>query len=188
MADAGDVPTKQEARAAFSAAMIAALGMTRSKARAEEIVQDAFEKVMTTRPWSRKDRTFEQHMVGVVWSLSNHAFTSAKPKQDAEAAEGFHREEVGTREASPEDKALERAEHEGRATGAEQELDALEAACADNTNALAVLRCRREHGLVKAGEIAEKLGMPVEQVYRANEALRERLKTLRKRREKDGAT
>ncbi len=166
--------------------MAAALGITRSKPRSEEIVQDAFERVMTTRPWSRRDRSFEQHMVGVVYSLTNHAFTSAKPKQDREAHEGFQREEVGMEGASPEIKTLERAETEGRATRAEQELDELEASCTDNPTAREVLRCRREHELVKAGDIAAKLGIPVEQVYRANEALRERLKTIRKRRPKDG--
>jgi hypothetical protein len=48
-----------------------------------------------------------------------------------------------------------------------------------------VLRCRREHGLAKAGEIAAKLGIPVDQVYRANEVLKERLRTLRKKQKKD---
>jgi DNA-directed RNA polymerase specialized sigma24 family protein len=103
-----DVPTKDEVREAYEAAMAVALAMTRSKERAADLVQDAFERILTTRPWAR-----------------------------------------------------------------------------DNDVARRVLRCRREHGLSKAAEIAEKLGTPVEKVYRANETLRERLRALRKDQQKE---
>jgi DNA-directed RNA polymerase specialized sigma24 family protein len=165
--------------------MAAALAMTRSPQRAEDLVQNAVEATLTTRPWSRKERTYKQHLVGAVWSMASHEHASRRPKMDAKAHEGWHREEVGERAASPEEKTLHRAEEEGRQMDAEAELDALDASLRDNETARAVLRCRREHGLVKAGEIAAKLGLPVEQVYRANEALRDHLKTLRKKDRKD---
>jgi len=180
----GDVPTKEEARAALVAAMTAALGMTRSRRLAEEIVQDAFERVMTTRPWSRKERTFEQHMVGTVWSLVSHEFASKRSEHDAEAHDGFHREEAGQSAASPEDKMLDRAEQENRWASADEELDALAESVAGHPAAREVLRCRREHGLTKASEIAARIGLPVEQVYRANEVLRDHLRSLRKKRKK----
>jgi len=181
----GDAPTKDEVREAYAAAMIAALGMTKSRQRAEEIVQNAFEAVMTTRPWSRNDRPYKQHVVGAVWSLTSHEHTSKRADNEAKAAKAWQRDEPGTKARSPEDATLHRAEEEGRQTGAEAELDALDASLGDNETARRVLRCRREHDLVKAREIAEELGLPVEQVYRANESLRDHLRTLRKNRNGD---
>ena len=184
----GDIPPSDEVREAYEAAMAAALGMTKSRQRAEELVQDAFEAAMTTRPWTRKDLTFKQHLVGAVWSLASHEHTSQRPRMERDAARGWHREDVGMKAPSPEDKTLHRAEEEGRQTSADAELDELDASLADNETARRVLRCRREHEMVKAADIAGKLGLPVEQVYRANEALKERLRTMRKKREpkKDG--
>ena len=158
--------------------------MTRSRQRAEELVQDAFEAVMTTRPWSRKERTYKHHMVGIVWSLTSHEHTSKRPKRDAETHAGWQREEAGEKAPSPEDRTLQRAEEEGKQTSAEAELDALDASLGDNETARRVLRCRREHGLVKAGDVGAKLDLPVEQVYRANEVLKDHLRTVRRRREK----
>lgn len=176
-----DVPTPQEALEAMEAALVAGLGITRSKPRAEELVQNAFEATLRTRPWSRATRTFAQHMVGVVWSLASHEHTSKKPAKDARAHAGFHNEEIGYAAASPEDKTLDRAEQETRQTDAERELDQLEAGLGDQPVARDVLRCRRQHGLVKAADIAQELGIEPGLVYRANELLRDRLRALRKR-------
>jgi DNA-directed RNA polymerase specialized sigma24 family protein len=180
----GDIPTEDEAREAAEAAMVAALGMTRSRQRAEELVQSAFEAVMTTRPWARSERSLARHLAGVVWSLASHEHTSQRPKMEAAAHRGWHREELGVTAASPEDKTLHRAEEETRQADAEAELEALEASLAGNDLARSVLRCRRENDAVKAADIAAKLDVPVEQVYRANEFLRDHLRTIRKKRMK----
>lgn len=181
----GDVPTNEEAREAIEAAMIAALGMTKSKQRAEELVQDAFEACLTTRPWSRKEHSFKHHLFGAVWSLTSHQNTSKRPANERAAAAGWHREEAGFAAPSPEDRTLHRAEEEGRQTSADEELDALDASLGDNEVARRVLRCRRDSEAVKAREIAEKLGLAPEQVYRANEVIRDHLRALRKKRGKD---
>lgn len=178
----GDVPTQDEAREGREAAMVAALGMTRSRQLAEELVQDAFEAVFTTRPWSRAEKTFKYHVVGVVWSLASHAFKSKDAERDAEAHEGWHREDAGVTAPSPEARTLHRADEEQKQTDAEAELAALEASFDRGDLALRVLRCRRDDGLTKAAEIADRLGVAVAAVYRANEALRDHLKTVRKQR------
>jgi RNA polymerase sigma factor (sigma-70 family) len=177
-----DVPTTQEVRDAYEAAMAVAVAMTRSKLRAQEIVQNAFERILTTRPWSRAERTFAQHAANTARSLVLHARISKSDAHDKEAHEGFHRHGIGHSAPSPERRTLEHAEEEGQQSEAEGELDALDATLEDNPVARQVLRCRRETELTKAGEIAAKLGIPAAQVYRANEALKERLKTLRKSR------
>jgi len=106
-------------------------------------------------------------------------------KMEAEAARGWHREDVGKKTPSTEDKMLHRVDEESRQSAAEAELDALDASLGDNEDARRVLRCRREHELVKAREIAAKLGMKVEVVYRANEVLRDHLRAVRKRRDRE---
>ena len=180
-----DIPTREEAREAYEAAMAVAVAMMRAKEPATDLVQEAFERMLTTRPWARAQRTFAQHAMNVVRSLALHARASKAEARDKEAHEGFHREEVGYAAASPEEKILRHAEQEGRQSRTEQELDSLDAALGDNTVARAVLRCLREDGLAKAGDIAVKLGIPVQRVYRANEALREHLHALRKNQPKD---
>jgi len=180
-----DLPTRDEVRAAYEAAMAVALAMTRSKERSREIVQDAFERILTTRPWSRAERTFAEHAMNTVRSLVLHARVSKAGAHEKEVRADFQRDEVGHSAVSPEEKTLHRSEEEGRQSDAEEELDALANALAENAVARDVLRCRREHGLVKAGEIAAKLGIAVDQVYRANETLKERLRTLRKKPRKD---
>ena len=180
-----DTPTRDEVREALKAAMAAALSITRSRPQAEEVVQDAFERVLTTRPWTRSHGPFDRHLVGTVSSLVSHSRTSKRPEKDAEAHEGFHQEVVGDVAPSPEKKTLERAEEEDAQASADAELDALDASIADNEGARAVLRCRREHELTKASDIALKLGMPVDAVYRANELVRDHLRKLRKKRGKE---
>jgi DNA-directed RNA polymerase specialized sigma24 family protein len=182
MGDLGDTPTRDELRVALGAAMAAAMAITRSRDRADEAVQAAFEAVMTTRPWVRSKGPFDRHLAGAVRSIINHGFASKAPKKEAAASAEYQREVVGEAAPSPEDTTLDRADEESRQTNADADLDALEGSVADNAAALAVLRCRREHGLSRAGDIAEKLTMPVEQVYRANEVLKDHLKKLRRRR------
>jgi DNA-directed RNA polymerase specialized sigma24 family protein len=180
-----DVPTREEVRDAIKAATAAALAITKSRQLADELVQDAFERVLTTRPWSRDKGPFDRHLVGAVSSLASHGWASKRPEQDLRAHEGFQQEVVGLTAPSPETKTLERAEEEDAQARAEAELDALEASVAGNDAAVAVLRCRREHALTKAADIAAKLGMPQPQVYRANELLRDHLQRLRKKRKDD---
>jgi len=178
-----DIPTRDEVRDALAAAMTVALAITRSKQRAEDFVQEAFESVLSgARPWLRDKGPFDRHLMGAVRSIVSHSRTSAQPKKDVEAQEGFHREVVGHSAPSPEDKTLHRAEEEGRQSTADSELDDLDASVADNPAARSVLRCRRAHDEpLKAGEIAKKLGLPVEQIYRANELLKEHLAKIRAR-------
>jgi RNA polymerase sigma factor (sigma-70 family) len=180
-----DVPTTTEVREAYEEAMAVAVAMTRSKVRAQEIVQDAFERILTTRPWSRAERTFAQHAANTVRSLVLHAGISKSAAHDKEAHAGFHEHGIGHSAPSAEEKTLQHTDDEARHSDAEDEVDALDATLEDNPGARQVLRCRRETELTKAGDIAAKLGIPVAQVYRANEALKERLKTLRKKREKE---
>lgn len=176
--DERTLPSKTEVRAAYEAALAFALRMTRSKDRAQEVVQEAFERVLTTRPWKR-NVPFEVHLIGVVRSLLDTLFHSAASRHEAEAGEGFHREVVGRSTASAEERALEHAESEMRRETAARELELLAEQVADDPVAPGVLRCRG-NGVTKAADIAKVLEVPVEQVYRANELVKGQLKKIRK--------
>jgi DNA-directed RNA polymerase specialized sigma24 family protein len=171
-------PSKEDLRAAYVAAMAFALALTRSKARAQDVVQDAFERLLTTRPWDPSKGPLDAHMMGIVRSLLNIARRSASARNEARAHEEYHAEVVGRQTESAEHETLEHAGAEERRTAAATVLEQLTARVAAHPVAPGVLRCRAE-GLQKAGDIATALGVPVDQVYRANELLKEQLQKIR---------
>jgi DNA-directed RNA polymerase specialized sigma24 family protein len=171
-------PSKEELRDAYEAAMGLAMAITRSKQRAEEVVQDAFERLLTTRRWDRSKGPLDAHMLGAVRSLLSNAQRSAVPRKEATAHAAFHDQVAGRRTESYEHQTLEHAEAAERQESAATEVERLMAMAAEDPVALGVLRSRAE-GLRKAGDIAAKLGVPVEQVYRANEFLKLQLKKIR---------
>jgi len=170
-------PSKEEVREAYVAAMRLAMAITRSKQRAEEVLQDAFERQLTTRRWDRCKGPYDAFMLGVVRSLLSNAHRSAVPRKEARAHEGFHDEVAGRKTESYEHQTIEHAEAAERQMDAATALERLTAAVAGNPVASGVLRSRAE-GLHKAGDIAAALGVPVEQVYRANEFLKLQLKKI----------
>jgi DNA-directed RNA polymerase specialized sigma24 family protein len=171
--------SKEQVRKAYEAAMAVALAITRSGARAEEVVQDAFERLLTTRRWDSSKGPLDRHMAGIVRSLLNIGFHAAAPKKEAQAQKSYQHEVIGVRSESAETLALSASEKAERSAHAEGELEQLRASVAAHPVAPGVLRCRAE-GLHKAADIAAELNVSVDEVYRANELLRERLKKIRK--------
>lgn len=172
------LPSRTEVRAAYEAALAYAIKLTRSRERAQELVQTAFDRVLSTRTWDPAKLPFDVYVIGVVRSLLNIEHRSAAPRNEAAAGEGFHQEVVGRSTPSAEDKALEHAEAEMRRERAVRDLERLGQRVADHPVAPGVLRCRGD-GIIKAADIARELGVSVEQVYRANELLKEQLKKIR---------
>jgi DNA-directed RNA polymerase specialized sigma24 family protein len=176
----GDTPSQLEVREAYEAGMAVAVAITRSRALAEDFVQQAFEAVYGgARPWSRDRGAFAKHVMGAVRSIISNTRVAKREERDSRAHQKFQYE-VGTRGMTAEERILEHAEDEGAQAEAEKELDEVDASLGDNADARAVLRCRREsEEPLKAGEIARRLEMPVARVYRANELIRDHLEKLR---------
>jgi DNA-directed RNA polymerase specialized sigma24 family protein len=170
--------SKQDLRDAYRAALALAMKITRSKARADDVVQDAMERLLTTRTWDPTKGPLEEHVVGIVRSLLNIAHRSAAPRREAQAHEGFHAEVVGRQTESAEHRTLEHVEAETRQQDAAGVLERLTAQVAEHPVALGVLRCRAD-GLERARDMAATLGVPVEEIYRANELLKYHLKLYR---------
>ncbi len=171
--------TKEQMRALVELAQSVALAITKSKARADNVVQTTFERLLTTRRWDGK-KPLEAHVVGIVKSLVSHEHTSMKSTRLSEAHEGFHRENVGHHSPSAEDKALRASADEQKQSGAARELDELAGAIAEHPLAPRVLQKRRE-GLTKAADIAQALSVNVQEVYRANDVLRRSLHAMRRK-------
>ena len=170
--------SKQDLRDAYKAALALAMKLTRSKARADDVVQDAMERLLTTRPWDPSKGPLDEHVVGIVRSLLNIAHRSAAPRREARAHEGFHAEVVGRQTESPGHGTLEHAESDARQKDAGTILEKLTSQVAGHPVALGVLRCR-EDGIERARDMAAALRVPVEEIYRANELLKYHLKLIR---------
>lgn len=171
-------PSKKETRDAYAAAMALALARTRSKQRAEDFVQEAFKRLLTTRPWDRNRGPFERHVLGIVASLISNEYRGAATRNEAVAQQAFHDEVVGHHTTSAEEQVLEQADDKERQAGATREIEQLRASVAGDQVACDVLQWRGE-GLHKAADIANALGVDIDQVYRSNELLRDRLKKIR---------
>jgi DNA-directed RNA polymerase specialized sigma24 family protein len=171
--------TKEEVRAAYQAALLFAIRIMKSNEAGQELVQRAFERLLTTRRW--KGGSLEQHLIGIVMSLRNIEYRSKREEREANLHEGYHREVAGFAHASHEDAALDRAEIEQRRMDAEDDLARLEAAVAHHTVAVGMLRLLRAEPL-KAAAVAERLGVPVAHVYRAKELVQYHLEKIRKAR------
>jgi DNA-directed RNA polymerase specialized sigma24 family protein len=164
-------PTKEQMRAAYEVAMVTALVITRSKVRAEEAVQDAFERLLTTRRWDPSKGSLERHMAGIVRSLLSISFHAAEPRKKAAAEVAFQDEVVGRTESPFETAALEAKELSEQDARSERQLERLRASVAHHPLASAVLRCHVD-GIVEPRRIARALGVSNERVHRANTLLR----------------
>ncbi len=172
------LPSIEETLRAYAAATRLAIAITRSEARARDVVQDAFERWLTTRPWDADRVAFEEHMMGVVRSLLNNEHRSVARRREGSAHEAFYGNDAGRRTQSPEDAALQLAETNRADARAASQLERLTGSVAHQPLASAVLRCRTE-GMHKAADIAAALEVRVEAVYRANEVLRAHLAKIR---------
>jgi DNA-directed RNA polymerase specialized sigma24 family protein len=170
--------SKKEFAELHVAALSLALAITKSKARSEEIVQQSFEALMTTRRWNPGGTPLLNHLLGIVKSLLHHQHASRSAARDARAHDGFYAEVAGDRTPSTEEMTLDRAADDDRQRRAASEIEQLTTAVAHNTVVSGVLRCRIE-GSTKAAAIAQQLKVRVEQVYAANDLLKHHLRRIR---------
>lgn len=171
-------PSREELREARLAAVTYVQSLRYSRQKALDVVQDAFEKAMTTRRWDADRVSFKDQVIGVVRSLLSHERDAATDRNEREAARGFHDEVVGRRAKSMEEDIVEREEWGERDDDFEGLYERLAARVASHELAPEVLRCRRG-GVERPADIAEALGVTVDRVYRANETLKIHLLRIR---------
>ncbi len=178
------LPTDEFNRA-WRDATIMARSITKSRARADDVMSTVLQLLLTTRRWDPARGPLFRHLTGALKSVLSNEHTSKAPEREALVHEAYHREVRPLYDGSAEDMMLERAEEEAESARAEQRraaaasaLARLEARVRGHEVARGVLRCKSE-GIEKAADIAVALGVPVAQVYRAMEMLKYHLTKIR---------
>jgi DNA-directed RNA polymerase specialized sigma24 family protein len=159
---------------AWVAVLTFGLSVTKSSARADDLRQEAFARLMTTRPWRREQQpSFVKHMLLVASSVLKHEgkAQARRAHHEADAGAEYKRDRGDT--ASPEEDMLEHAESLRRKDRAASVLAELRRRLADYPLELRVIehiaqaQDRDDEEPEKPAEIAQALGVRVEEVYRA---------------------
>jgi RNA polymerase sigma factor (sigma-70 family) len=173
--------SREQMRELYELAYLVAMRITHSTRRSEDVTQTVFERLMTTRRWD-PSKPIEAHIVGIVKSLISHEHVAQKSERKDAAHDGFHREVVGFARSSAEQEVIDANDDDERMKAAQSELEELEKSVAGDPVAGAVLQERMD-GHRRASEIAAELGVPVDEVYRANQLLRRHLHAIRRKKE-----
>ncbi len=171
-------PSDEETQDAHAAALKLAISITHSKQKARDVVQDAYEKVLTTRHWDEGRVAFEQHLCGVVRSLLSHEYHAAARRHERAVTEAFQDEVVGRRQESIEEQLVKHEAVLEREAAEASILERLKVSIAHHGVAPGVLRCHSE-GIYKSAAIAQALGVSVDSVYRAQEVLQYHLRRIK---------
>jgi len=156
-----------------------------SKERIKTIVHDTYFKLLTTRRWDPAKGKATTWFLGAIKSEISHLITGDKKEsREREAGEGFYREEQRPYVPSVEQALVEGQEQREGADASRQaassDVAELHLAIADHPLMPRVLACKGE-GLEPA-EIAEKLDVPVAQVYAAIKLIKYHLARIREKR------
>jgi DNA-directed RNA polymerase specialized sigma24 family protein len=155
---------------------------TKSKLLADDFVPNVFVKITRTRRWNPAKGPFSRHYMLCMKSELSNYWKSKAPEKEAEAHEGFGREELPTKTPSVEDDII-REETEAEVAAARQakaarELLLLRARIAGHELMPGVLAAL-EHGTEERAAIARELRVPAQKVYRALDLMRHHLKKIR---------
>jgi DNA-directed RNA polymerase specialized sigma24 family protein len=158
---------------AWSRVLLLGLRVTDSLARAEDIRQEAYLRLITTRRWDRDRHSFLKHMLLVATSILKHGDKARARRTHYEAEAGAeYKRERGVTTPSPEHDMLEHAENERSRDFAVRALAELrrklagfpvELRLVDHAEQLEA----RDEELEKPAELAKAMGVRVEEVYRA---------------------
>ena len=158
----------------------------RQKVYATELVNDVFIKLCTTHRWDPAKLDLEAWFLLLVKNEIKERYHGDKGKLDPETAAQFRNYEITERfvECMPPDEVLiERQEREGaeaRRAQAVADLDAIELATTRHAIASAVIAEMRVHGAdLRPQQLADRLGVDVNQIYRAKEVIQYHARKLR---------
>jgi Sigma-70 region 2 len=151
--------------------------ITRSREAAEELTQEAFLRLMTTRAWDPLGKTsLERHVCGIVRSLLWAERTSKRPEVERRAMTEHALVADGGRSA--ETMSLDRAERERKEALGVQRLGKLRIKLKGYGLGLLILDLMQNEGLRKPAELAARTGRPVSEVNDARERVRRYMKSI----------
>jgi DNA-directed RNA polymerase specialized sigma24 family protein len=176
--------SRSELEAVLRAGWAFVVKKTRSKELAEGLVPEMYLKLATTRRWDPKKMPLAQHFILSLKSELSNRLTSHASQREELAHDGFHREVRPGHVPSAEDLAVA-PDSDARRARAQQDaktvLELLRSRVRDHELMPGVLACK-ESGIDEPRRIAEKLGVPVQKVYRALDLLRYHLRQIREAR------
>ena len=164
---------------AWHAVLDLCLRVTGSNARADDIRQEAYLRLLTTRPWTpQRETPFLRHMLLVASSVFKHVNKARQRRKGYEADGGArYKRERGTATASPEEDALEHAESLRSRDRAARVLAELRRRLAGFPLELRMIDHAEQaeaggEELDSPAELARILGVGVDEVYRARARIR----------------
>jgi DNA-directed RNA polymerase specialized sigma24 family protein len=168
-----DVPAEQWDDA-WVAVLLLGLRITSSNAHADDLRQEAYARLMTTRPWRRDEQpSFVTHMVRVAASVLKHDQKAhvRRTHHEADAGAEYKRDRGDT--APPDEEMIEHAENRRRQDYAAGALAELRRRLAEHPLELRIVDHlaqeldEDDEEPPKPAEVARALGVPVGEVYRA---------------------
>ena len=166
-----------EWRETWKAVLEYGLKTTESGARAEDIRQEAYVRLMTTRPW-RRDIPFKLHMLRVASSVRKHEDKGQRRREGYDADWGAkHKRERGVVTASAEQESLGEAQRIENQNLAARTLAELRRRLAGHSLELRLIdwfEQAEETGeeVEKPAALAKRWGVDPRDLYRARERIR----------------
>ena len=164
---------------AWNAVLDLGLRVTKSNARADDIRQEAYVRLLTTRPWTPQGETpFYRHMLLTASSILKHENKARRRRAQYEADGGAqYKRERGVAARSPEQDALEHGENLRSHDQAVRALAELRRRLAAFPLELRIIdqaaQAEATGGDLQApAELARILGVGVEEIYRAGARIR----------------
>jgi DNA-directed RNA polymerase specialized sigma24 family protein len=166
-------------RDAWRRVLLFALRVTCSNAHADDIRQETYARLATTRPWRRDAQpSFVRHVLGVAASVLKHEQKAhaRRTHHEADAGAEYKRDRGDT--VSPEEDMLEHAEGERKRDVAARALAEVRRRLAGYPlelrliDRIAQAQDRSDEGPETPAELAEAMGVSIGEVYRAIERMK----------------
>jgi len=164
---------------AWNAVLDLGLRVTKSNARADDIRQEAYVRLLTTRPWTPSGETpFVRHMLLTASSILKHENKAGRRRAHYETDGGAqYKRERGDAAQSPEQDAIEHGENLRSRDRAVRVLAELRRRLAGFPLELRIIdhAAQAEAGgddLEPPAELAKILGVGIEEIYRAGARIR----------------
>jgi Sigma-70 region 2 len=168
----------KEQRELFEFVLAMAYRITKSRTQADEIAQETFLRLLTTRLWDeRKEPSIERHLMGIVKSLISHERASKRSDYESEAA--AHDAVVsGDAAMSAEARSLDRAQREREEAAAARRVGAVRAKLVGRELELRICDHVADGVPMKPAILVELTGRSLDEVNKALDRVRRYTKSI----------
>jgi hypothetical protein len=170
--------TSEERRELYDAVLVVALRLTRSRAIAQDLTQEAFLRLDTTRPWDpRGPISLKQHLFGILKSVLSHERASDAARKELERKTETDRVAFSDAGRSAEVMLLDRARRDREEALAKRRVVALRASLTGFELDLQILDCMSE-GVTKRADLVPRTGRSLDEVKTALARIRRHMDNI----------